>query len=135
MITNYYVYADSGKILLVHQGERRQIIANMTAGVGILVELDTPRNVESAKHYHKDGEILDRPKTDIPSVARVGEPVIIQGVQAGVDIKVDKAVVATSDGTTLELDFALGGEYEVEINPPFPHQRSSQTIKVSEATP
>lgn len=81
--------------------------------------------------YVADGAIVDRPIIEIPEVGFVGVAVVVQGVPADVDIKVDKTVVATSDGTALELEFGLDGEFEIEITPPFPYQCSTRKIRIS----
>ncbi len=120
MIASHYVYdTDTGRILLTHRGKRHQIEHNMKSGS--LVDLVVPRNIEAAKHYHKNGAIADRPVIEVPESAMVDVAIGVSGVPSGVDIIINGAVVGVSDGTDTELMFDLDGEYEIEVKPPFPY--------------
>ena len=112
MIVNHYSYGKlTGKILSTTDGKRRH--AETNAGAGIVVTLDPPRDVDFAKHYHKDGAIADRPVVVIPDAASVGVPAIADGVPSGVDIIINGEAAGVSDGSALELTFDLDGEYVV----------------------
>ncbi|SDX74056.1 hypothetical protein [Roseicitreum antarcticum] len=73
-------------------------------------------------HYIADGSAVPRPQITPPepTLFASSEDYTISGVPNGAVIALDGAAVGTADGMDIIMSFPEPGQYQIEIDPPFP---------------
>ena len=131
---NFYAFApETGEIKVTGFADTKQMLANVGENTPVVLTQST--EVDSDKHFQnlETDELELRPDLGLPEVASgaIAEILDLGFVPSGAEIKIDGVSNGIADGSNVELSFSLDGEYEIEIDPPFPRLKAKIVVTVS----